>query len=77
MIYFKKEGYFYCKFDPSTFTFIEALSAPDQARIMSITNEQMYLETIQRVQNHGFLETTEQEFDEFLRFVIDRLNPQE
>lgn len=74
MLYFKKEGYFYCKFDPSTFTFIEALSAPDQIRVMSVTNEQMYLETIQRIQNYGFLETTADEFSEFLSFVINRIN---
>jgi hypothetical protein len=74
MLYLKKNNHFYCKFDPSTFTFMEVLSGPDQARAMFVTNEGLYNETLQRVQNHNFETTTAEEFSEFLSFVINRIN---
>lgn len=73
MLYLKKGTYFYCKFDPSTFTFIEVLSAPDQARATTITNEGLYNETFQRVQSHNFEATTAEEFEAFLTVVLTRL----
>lgn len=73
MIYLKKGTYFYCKFDPSTFTFIEVLSSPDQVRATSIRNEGLYNETLQRVQNHNFETTTAEEFEAFLTVVLTRL----
>lgn len=73
MIYLKKNNHFYCKFDPSTFTFMEVLSGPDQARAMVITNEELYNETLQRVQNHNFETTTAEEFSAFLTVVLTRL----
>lgn len=73
MLYFKKQSHFYCKLDPSTFTFLEVLSGPDQARAMTITNEELYNQTYQRIQDHGFEVTTDEEFTAFLNVVLTRL----
>lgn len=73
MLYFKKQNYFYCKLNPSTFTFVEVLSGIDQARVVTITNEELYNQTYQRIQDHDFEVTTEEDFTAFLTVVLTRL----
>ena len=73
MLYYKKGNHYYARLDPATFTFWEVLSGSDQARAMTITNEELYNEMLQRVQNHNFETTTVEEFEAFLTVVLTRL----
>lgn len=74
MIYFKKTDYFYCKLDPSTFTFWEVLSGSDQAKVTKITNEELYNEMLQRIETYAFTIVTFEEFSSFFNYVTTRIN---
>lgn len=73
MLYFKKESSLYYRFDPVTFSYMEAYSSANQARAMSITNEELYNQTMQRVQDHSFESATAEEFTAFLNVILTRL----
>ena len=73
MLYFKKNDNYFCRFKPETFTCTEVFSSIDQARVVTIRNESIYNESMNRVQSNQFLEATAEEFAEILDIALTRL----
>jgi hypothetical protein len=73
MLYFKKNDNYFYRFKPETFTCTEVFSSVDQARVVTIRNESIYNESMNRVQSNQFLEATAEEFAEILDIALTRL----
>jgi hypothetical protein len=73
MIYFKKDDYFFYRLDAETFTCTELFSSGLQKRVMVTKDEQIYNDTLNRIQGAGFVSATAEEFNELLTHVLTKL----
>lgn len=73
MLYFKKNDYYFCKFDPQTFTCVELFNSLAHRRIMLNVNEQIYNDTLNRIQGADFVSATAEEFNELFTHVLTKL----
>jgi len=74
MLYFKKENYFFYRLNPETFTCMELFSSGLQKRLMVTKDQQIYNETLTRIQNAGFEPCTADEFQNLLTHVLIKLS---
>lgn len=64
----------YYQLDADTFTFIEIFNSPTQKRVMKVTGEQIYNDTVTRINNNQFDVTDEQTFNDVKTLVISLLS---
>ena len=69
MIYYKRNESIYYRFDPTTLTYYEAFVSTTQKRIMEITDEKLYNDTLARVQSANLEIADEAGFNSFLNHV--------
>jgi len=74
MLYFKKDDYFICKLDPQTFTCVEVFNSLAHRRIILNVNEQIYNDTLNRIQGAGFVPCTADEFQNLLTHLLIKLS---
>lgn len=64
----------YYQLDADTFTFIEVFNSSTQKRVMKVTGEQIYNDTVTRINNNQFDVTDEQTFNDVKTLVISLLS---
>jgi hypothetical protein len=74
MIYFKKENYFFYRLNPETFACTEVFNSITQRRVLLTVDEQIYNQTLNRIQSAGFVPCTADEFQNLLTHVLIKLS---
>lgn len=74
MQYFQKNNSIYYQLDSTTFTYVELFSLSTQKRIMKITDQKIYNDTVTRINNSQFEVSDEQTFNEVKSNIITLLS---
>ena len=74
MLYFKKDDYFFYRLDAETFTSTEVFASAGQIRVMVTRSQQIYNDTMARIQGAGFVPCTADEFQNLLTHVLIKLS---
>lgn len=74
MQYYQKNDMMFYKFDESSYTFVEVFNALSQKRIMQVSDQNIYNQTLDRVLNNNFDASSESVFNEKRTEVINALS---
>lgn len=74
MLYYQKNETMYYQLDSGSITFTEVFNSPSQKRVMKITGEQTYNDTVNRISSSQFEVTDEQTFNDIKTLVISLLS---
>jgi hypothetical protein len=75
MIIYKRKGSLYYRLEPEATTFTEAFISNSQCRLFISIQPEIYQDTISRIDQMGFDESTAEEFNSALAAIKSAITP--